>query len=136
MSLKESSSSKNKEARLNASMCRATTISGHISLNGSSTGSLLDSIVSPSCRTNKEFQQTLREKNKPTTHQKNLQVLITELYNTVNGMALPIMNLLFNFYANIHNIRNFLEIFTEKRKTVKCGIETVTYRAPFLWANP
>ena len=84
---------------------------------------------------NKEFQQILREKNKPTIHQNNLQVLMTEVYKTVNGIAPPIMNSLFNFRANIHNIRNFQEIFTENRKTVKYGIETVTYRAPFLWAN-
>ena len=85
--------------------------------------------------TNKEFQQILREKNEPTIHQKNLQVLMTEVYKIVNDIAPPIMNSLFNFHANIHNIRNLLEIFTENRKTVRYGIETVTYRAPFLWAN-
>ena len=60
---------------------------------------------------------------------------MTEVYKIVNGIAPPKMNLLFNFCANIHNIRNFQEIFTENRKTVKYDIETVTYRAPFLWAN-
>ena len=60
---------------------------------------------------------------------------MTEVYKIVNGIIPPIMNSLFNFHANIHNIRNFQEIFTENRKTVKYGIETVTYRAPFLWAN-
>ena len=34
------------------------------------------------------------------------------------------MNSLFNFRPNIHNIRNFQEIFTDNRKTVKYGIET------------
>ena len=53
-----------------------------------------------------------------------------------NGIAPPIMSSLFNFRANIHNIRNFLDIFTENRKTVKYCIETATYQAPFLWANP
>ena len=38
----ESSSCGNKEPRLSVSMGGATSISGHISLNGSSTGSLLD----------------------------------------------------------------------------------------------
>ena len=75
--------------------------------------------------TNKEFQQILRDKNEPTIHQKSLQVLMTEVYKIVNGIAPPKMNLLFNFCANIHNIRNFQEIFTENRKTVKYGIETV-----------
>ena len=85
--------------------------------------------------TNKEFQQILREKNEPTIHQKNLQVLMTEVYKIVNGIAPPRMNSLFNFCPNIHNIKNFLEIFTEKRKTAKYGIETATYQAPFLWVN-
>ena len=59
---------------------------------------------------------------------------MTEVYKIVNGIALLIMNSLFNFCANIHNIRNFQEIFTENRKTVKYGIETVAYRSPFLLA--
>ena len=41
--------------------------------------------------TNKEFQQILREKNEPTIHQKNLQVLMTEVYKIVNGIAPPII---------------------------------------------
>ena len=68
----------------------------------------------------------MRGKNEPTIHQKNLQAFITEVYEIVNGVAPPIMNSLFHFHANIYNIRNFLEIFTENRKT---------YRAPFLWVN-
>ena len=56
---------------------------------------------------NKEFQQILREKNEPTIHQQNLQVLMTEVYKIVNGIAPPLMNSLFNFRANTHNIRNF-----------------------------
>ena len=60
---------------------------------------------------------------------------MTELYKIVNGIAPPIMNSLFNFRAKIHNIGNVQEIFTENRKTVRCGTETVTYRASSLWAN-
>ena len=37
------------------------------------------------------------------------------------------MNSLFDFRANIHDIRNFQEIFTENR--------TAAYRETFLWAN-
>ena len=66
-------------------------------------------------------------KDESTIHQENLQVLMTEVYKTVNGIAPPIMNWLFNFRANIHNIRNFYESFTENKKTVKYGTETVTY---------
>ena len=77
--------------------------------------------------TYKQFQQILSDKNEPTIYQKKLQVLMTEVYKIVNGIPPLIMNLLFNFRANIHSIRNSQEIFTENRKTVKYGIETVTY---------
>ena len=60
---------------------------------------------------------------------------MSEIYKIVNGITPPVINSLFNFRSNIHNIRNFQEIFTENRKTVKYGIETVMYRAPFVWAN-
>ena len=68
--------------------------------------------------TNKEFQHILRGKNEPTIHQKTLQVLMADVYKIVNGIAPPIMDSLFSFLTNIHNIRNFQETFTENRKTV------------------
>ena len=66
----------------------------------------------------KDFQQILRELNEITIHQRNLQVLMTEVYQVVNSIAPPIMNSLFQFRFNTNNIRNFQEIYTENRKTV------------------
>ena len=83
----------------------------------------------------KDSQQIQRKQNEITIHQRNLQVLMTEVYKIVNSIAPPIMNSLFQFRYNTNNIRNFQEIYTENRKTVRYGTETVTYRAPFLWAN-
>ena len=60
---------------------------------------------------------------------------MTEVNKIVKGVAPPIMNSLFQFRCNTNNIRNFQEIFTENRKTLKYGTETVTYQAPFVWAN-
>ena len=48
----------------------------------------------------KDFQQILREQNEITIHQRNLQVLMTEVYKIVNGIAPPIMNSLFQFCCN------------------------------------
>ena len=53
----------------------------------------------------------------------------------VNGIAPPIMNSLFTFHLNQHNLSNFQELLTEKRNTVNYGLETVTYRAPVLWSK-
>ena len=60
---------------------------------------------------------------------------MAEVYKIVNSIASAILNSLFQFRCNTNNILNFQEIYTEKRKTVKYGTETVTYRAPFFWVT-
>ena len=60
---------------------------------------------------------------------------MTEVNKIVKGVAPPIMNSLFQFRCNTNNIKNFQEVYTENRKTVRYGMETATYQAPFLWAN-
>ena len=45
------------------------------------------------------------------------------------------MNSLSTFRLNQHNLRNFQELLTEKKNTVNYGLETVTYRAPIIWAK-
>ena len=59
----------------------------------------------------KDFQQILRGQNEITIHQRSLQFLVPELYKIVNGIASPMMNSLFQFRCNTHNIRIFQEIF-------------------------
>ena len=68
-------------------------------------------------------------------HQRNLQFLMTEIYKIVNVIAPTIMNSLFMFRLNQHNLRNFQELSTEKRNTVNYGLEKVTYMAPIPWAK-
>ena len=68
-------------------------------------------------------------------HQRYLQVLMTKIYKIVNCIAPPIMNYLFTFRLNQHNLRNFQELSTEKRNNVNYGLETVTYWAPIIWAK-
>ena len=48
---------------------------------------------------------------------------MTEVYKIVNGIAPPIMNSLFQLRCNT----NFQENYTDNRKTVRHGTETVTY---------
>ena len=66
-------------------------------------------------------------------HQRNLltEVLMTEVYKIVNGIAPPITNSPFQFRCNTSSIKNLQEIFTENMKTVKYGKETVTYQHRF-----
>ena len=85
---------------------------------------------------NCNFEALLEKQHDFSIHQRNLQVLMTEIYKIVNGIGPPIMNSRFTFRLHQHNLRrNFQELSTEKRNTVNYGLETVTYRAPVLWAK-
>ena len=70
-----------------------------------------------------------------TIPQRNLQVLMTEIYKIVNHIAPPIMSSLFEIRENTHNTRCFQVLSNESRRTANCDLETICYRAPFLWRN-
>ena len=81
------------------------------------------------------FEHLLQANNEITTHQRNLQVLMVEVFKIINGFAPPVMEDFFLFSENTHNIRNFQIIYNESKKTVRYGLETAKYRTPLLWAN-
>ena len=81
------------------------------------------------------FKSLLSKYKEITIHQRNLQVLMTETSKIIKGISRPIMENFFILRENAHNVRNFQEISNENRKTVKYGIETISNRTPFLWAN-
>ena len=79
------------------------------------------------------YHNLLETHNELTIHQRNLQVVMKEIYKIVNDVAPPIMNSLFEFRSNEYDIRNFQVLSTHFRRTVNYGIETITYteRHPF-----
>ena len=62
-------------------------------------------------------------------------MLMTETYKIINSLYPPINENFFTLRENTLNVRSFQEISNENRKTVKYGIETISNRAPFIWAN-
>ena len=60
---------------------------------------------------------------------------MTETYKTINSLYPPINENFFTLRENTLNVRSFQEISNENRKTVKYGIETISNRTPFIWAN-
>ena len=58
---------------------------------------------------------------------------MTEIYNTINHIAPPIMSSLFEIRENAHNTGYFQVLSNESRRTVNYGLGTAGYRAPFLW---
>ena len=81
------------------------------------------------------FNILLNKCNEFSIHQRNLQKLMIKLYKIIHHIASPIMNSLFVFRGNKHNIRNYQILSNNVRKTVRYGLETILYRCPFLWAN-
>ena len=65
------------------------------------------------------------------THQRNLQGIITEIYDIVNLVAPPIMNSLFWVSITIRKIQiQDTRYSTDTRNTVNHRLETVIYKAP------
>ena len=71
--------------------------------------------------------------NEASIHNKNIQTLLIEVYKNLNGLSPPIMLDLFTIRDNIYNLRNFRELYCEKKKTIRYGTETVTFKAAQLW---
>ena len=82
-----------------------------------------------------DFKSLLLNQNERTIHQRNLQVLKTEINKIMNQITPPIMPSLFETRENTQNTRHFQVFSNESRITVNYGLETICYRAPFLWAN-
>ena len=75
------------------------------------------------------FNILLDKCNKFSIQQRNLEALMIELYKIIHQIAPPIMNSLFVFRENTHNIRNYQILSNNVRKTVRYGLETILYRS-------
>ena len=80
------------------------------------------------------FKSLLLNYNEITTHQGNLQVLMTEIY-LKNYTAPPIMPSLFEIHRNSDSTRHFQVLSNKSRRTVNYALETICYRTPFLLVN-
>ena len=83
---------------------------------------------------NLSFSELLGLDNSVTVHQKNLQVLVTEIYKVKNGIAPEIMNHIFELKNRSYNIRSTCNQFRrENIKTVYYGLQSVRYIGPKIW---
>ena len=69
---------------------------------------------------NESNLENLLEKNKEITiDQRNLQVLMIEVYKIINGYTPPIMDNTFIFRENTQNLRNLQAILNKNKKINK-----------------
>ena len=83
---------------------------------------------------NLSFSELLDLDNSVTVHQKNLQVLVTEIYKVKNGIAPEIMKDIFELQNPSYNLRSSCNHFRrENIKTVHYGLQSVRYLGPKIW---
>ena len=76
------------------------------------------------------FDRILEDNKQKSIHQKNIESLAIEIYKFQAGLTPPIMSDLFVTRENNYNLRNFQELESSLRQTVKFGTETISYRGP------
>ena len=79
------------------------------------------------------FDRLLEDNKQKSIHQKNIESLAIEIYKFRGGLAPPIMSDLFITWENNYDLRNFQELESSLRRTVKFGTETISYRGPQIW---
>ena len=83
---------------------------------------------------NLSFSELLDLDNSVTVHQKNLQVLVTEIYKVKNGIAPEIMKDIFELQGPLYNLRSSCNQFRRGNiKAVHYGLQSVRYLGPKIW---
>ena len=79
---------------------------------------------------------TLVEKDRSVmVHEKNMQLLRTEMFKTINNLNPTFMNEIFLQRSAAYNLRNTNTFMVPKVHTVNYGTETVQYRGQRIWLS-
>ena len=79
------------------------------------------------------FDDLLKRNKSVNIHQKNLQLLATEIYKTKNDLEPKIMKDTFHFIQKPYNLRNDPELQRRRNRTVYYGTESISSLAPKIW---
>ena len=72
----------------------------------------------------------LQNNNDTCNHHRNIQTLMVKIYNIKNNLNPSIMDFMFESRNNTYNLGNFQELATKRKRNVKMGLETLSYRSP------
>ena len=79
------------------------------------------------------LQQLLKQNKSVSIHQRNLQILATEIFNAKNGLNLLIMEDVFSFKNLAYNFRNAETLNRSNVSSVKYGTETIASLGAKIW---
>ena len=78
---------------------------------------------------NNSYSELLKTKNERTIHQQNINVLMKEIYEFENDLSPTLTDDMFQVHKINYDLRHFQKIANTKKKPVKMGLETISYRA-------
>ena len=76
------------------------------------------------------FKELISKDKSVTVHQRNLQILATEMYKILNGLSPDIMQDIFETKCNCCNTRNEPVFSSRNIEIVRYGLQTISYMAP------
>ena len=79
------------------------------------------------------FQELLIKHKSVSVHQKNLQLLATEIFKSKTGVSPELMNDIFHFVGRPYNLRGDYTLERKRNHTVYHGSESLSSLAPKLW---
>ena len=79
------------------------------------------------------FDDILKRNKSVPIHQKNLQLLATEIYKIKNDLGPKIMKDTFHFIQKPYNLRNDPVLQRRRNRTVYFGTESISLLAPKIW---
>ena len=84
---------------------------------------------------NLSFSELLELDSAVTIHERNLQVLVTEIFKVKNNLSPEIMKQVSDFQEPYYNLRSETSQFRrENIKTTHYGIQSVKFLGPKIWA--
>ena len=83
--------------------------------------------------TSVSFDDLLKRDRSVSIHQKNLQILATEIYKTKNDLGPKIVKDTFHFIQKPYSLRNDPELQRRRNRTVYFGTESISSLAPKIW---
>ena len=76
------------------------------------------------------FEELHSKDESVTVHQRNLQILATEMHKMLNGLSPDIMQGIIEIKSNYYNTRNAPAFSSRNTKTVRYGLQTISYMTP------